>query len=114
VAGYFYGIFTSSQPDLNYTNKSVTDEMHNVARFWLQDVGVDGFRLDAVRYLLEDGTNQQDTTATHEWWKDFYTFYKGINPQAITVGEVYASNYIVDAYVKNNEFDQAFDFDLAT
>jgi alpha-amylase len=114
VAGYYYGIFASTQPDLNYTNSSVTDEMHNVARFWLQDVGVDGFRLDAVRYLVEDGQNQQDTTATHAWWKEFYTFYKGINPEAMTVGEVFTTNFIVDDYVKNDEFDQAFNFDLAS
>ena len=114
VAGYFYAIFASTQPDLNYANNSVTDEMHNVARFWLQDIGVDGFRLDAARYLVEDGENQQDTVETHAWWKKFYTFYKGINPQAMTVGEIYTTNFIVDDYVKNDEFDQAFNFDLAS
>ncbi len=86
----------------------------NVARFWLQDVGVDGFRLDAVRYLVEEGNEQQDTPETLEWWSNFYTFYKGINPEAMTVGEVYTTNYIVDDYLKGNDFDQAFNFDLAS
>ncbi len=114
VAGYYYAIFWSGQPDLNYTDPAVSDEMMKVGRFWLTDVGVDGFRLDAVRYLLEDGKNQQDTAATHAWWAKFYTMYKSINPQAMTVGEVYTSNYIVDDYLKDKNFDQAFDFDLAS
>jgi glycosidase len=114
VSGYYYAIFASTQPDLNYTNSSVTDEMLKVAQYWLQDVGVDGFRLDAGRYLVEEGKEQQDTASTHEWWKNFYTFYKGINPQAMTVGEIYTTNFIVDDYVKNDEFDQAFNFDLAS
>lgn len=114
VAGYYYAIFWIGQPDLNYTDNAVTDEMYNVARYWLQDVGVDGFRLDAVRYLIEEGTNQQDTTETHEWWSNFRMFYKEINPQAMTVGELYTTNYIVDDYLKGNEFDQAFNFDLAS
>ena len=114
VSGYYYAIFASTQPDLNYTNSSVTDEMLKVAQYWLQDVGVDGFRLDAGRYLVEEGKEQQDTASTHEWWKNFYTFYKGIKPQAMTVGEIYTTNFIVDDYVKNDEFDQAFNFDLAS
>ena len=88
--------------------------MYNVARYWLQDVGVDGFRLDAVRYLIEDGKDQQDTPETLAWWADFHTFYKGINPDAMTVGEVYTTNYVVESYLNANDFDQAFDFDLAS
>jgi alpha-amylase len=114
VSGYYYAIFWIGQPDLNYTNQAVSDEMYNVGRFWLQDVGVDGFRLDAARYLIEDGKDQQDTPDTLTWWSGFRAFYKGINPQAMTVGEVYTTNYIVENYLKANDFDQAFDFDLAT
>jgi alpha-amylase len=114
VSGYYYAIFWIGQPDLNYTDQAVSDEMYNVARFWLQDIGVDGFRLDAVRYLIEDGKDQQDTPETLAWWAGFRTFYKGINPQAMTVGEVYTTNYVVESYLKDNDFDQAFDFDLAS
>ncbi len=114
VAGYYYAIFWIGQPDLNYADEAVTEEMYNVARFWLQDVGVDGFRLDAVRYLVEEGNNQQDTAETHEWWSNFQKYYKGINSEAMTIGEVYTTNYIVDDYLKGDEFDQAFNFDLAS
>lgn len=112
-SGYYYAIFWIGQPDLNYRTQAVSDEMYKVAQFWLQDVGVDGFRLDAARYLIEDGKDQQDTPETLAWWKSFRTFYKGISPQAMTVGEVYTTNYIVKNYLDEGDFDQAFNFDLA-
>ncbi len=113
ASGYYYAIFDSSQPDLNYRTQAVTDEMYKVAQFWLKDIGVDGFRLDAVRYLVEDGKVQQDTPETLDWWKNFRTFYQSINPQAMTVGEVATTNYIADTYLKDADFDQTFNFDLA-
>ncbi len=54
-SGYYYGYFSDGMPDLNYKNPAVTEEMHKVTQFWLADMGADGFRLDAVKYLYEDG-----------------------------------------------------------
>src|SRR4030042_3526055 len=101
-------------PDLNYTDDDVTHEMRNVARYWLQEVGVDGFRLDSARHLVEEGKNQADTGSTHEWWEGFRPFYKEINPNAMTVGEVWTTNYSVIDYVEGDELDMAFNFDLAS
>ena len=54
---YFWHRFFSHQPDLNYDNPAVVEEIVKVMRFWL-DLGVDGLRLDAIPYLIErDGTN---------------------------------------------------------
>ena len=66
VAGaYFWHRFYSHQPDLNFDNPRVLDEVLNVMRFWL-DIGVDGMRLDAVPYLIErDGTNNENLPETH-------------------------------------------------
>ena len=114
VSGYYYAIFWVGMPDLNYTEDAVTNEMYNVTRYWLQDVGVDGFRLDAARHLIEEGKKQADTTSTHQWWADFRTFYKEINPQAMTVGEIWTTNYAVTDYVEGDELDMAFNFDLAS
>jgi len=110
---YFYGFFWEGMPDLNYKNPNVTDEMQNVTRFWLGDVGVDGFRLDAIGDLIEEGSQQIETPATHHWLRDFYQFYKGVNPAAFTVGEVWMDNAIVAPYVQNKEVDLAFNFDLS-
>ncbi|MFI2755181.1 maltose alpha-D-glucosyltransferase [Cellulomonas sp. P22] len=62
---YFWHRFFSHQPDLNFENPRVVDAMLDVARFWLQ-LGVDGFRLDAVPYLFEsEGTNCENLPETH-------------------------------------------------
>ena len=66
VAGaYYWHRFFSHQPDLNYDNPAVRDAMLEVLRFWL-DLGLDGFRLDAVPYLYErEGTNCENLPETH-------------------------------------------------
>src|SRR5262249_3766340 len=62
---YYWHRFFSHQPDLNYDNLQVREEMWDVMRFWL-NMGVDGFRLDAVPYLVErEGTNCENLAETH-------------------------------------------------
>ncbi|MBC6448954.1 maltose alpha-D-glucosyltransferase [Actinokineospora xionganensis] len=70
VRGQFYWHrFFSHQPDLNYENPEVAEAMLDVLRFWL-DIGIDGFRLDAVPYLFEEeGTNCENLPRTHEFLK---------------------------------------------
>src|SRR6267154_846073 len=62
---YFWHRFFSHQPDLNFDNPHVLEEVLNVMRFWL-DMGVDGLRLDAIPYIVErDGTNCENLPETH-------------------------------------------------
>ena len=62
---FFWHRFYSHQPDLNYDNPKVLEEILNALRFWL-DLGLDGFRLDAVPYLVEEeGTNGENLPGTH-------------------------------------------------
>ena len=110
--GYYYGYFWEGMPDLNYKNPAVTEEMNKVIRFWLTEMGADGFRLDAIKYLYEDGKRIEHLPATHEWLKAFRAFYKGINPQAFTVGEVWNDSETAAKYV-GSELDTVFDFSLA-
>lgn len=66
---FFWHRFFSHQPDLNYDNPQVQEAMLAVVRFWL-DLGLDGFRLDAVPYLFErDGTNGENLKETHDYLK---------------------------------------------
>jgi maltose alpha-D-glucosyltransferase/alpha-amylase len=68
---YYWHRFFSHQPDLNYDNPAVREEMWSVMRFWLE-MGVDGFRLDAVPYLVErEGTSCENLPETHVILKDF-------------------------------------------
>ncbi len=67
---YYWHRFFSHQPDLNFDNPRVRAEVLDVLRFWL-DMGVDGFRLDAIPYLIErDGTSNENLRETHEVIKE--------------------------------------------
>ena len=62
---YYWHRFFSHQPDLNYDNPQVMEEVLNIMRYWL-DMGVDGLRIDAIPYLVErDGTNCENLPETH-------------------------------------------------
>src|SRR6266571_4502018 len=66
---YYWHRFFHHQPDLNYDNPAVQEAMLEVLRFWL-DLGIDGFRLDAVPYLFErDGTNGENLPESHAYLK---------------------------------------------
>lgn len=108
---YYYGIFWGGMPDLNFDNPEVSEEMMNISKFWLEEVGVHGFRVDAARYLFTDGISQQDTRETIEWFEDWREFYKAINPDALTVGEVWTDLQVTARYAHG--MDSLFMFDLA-
>jgi alpha-amylase len=110
---YYYGFFGEHMPDLNYTNPEVTAKMEDVARFWLQDVGIDGLRLDAAKYLIEEGTVIQNSDSTHQWYKNFRPEYKKYNPNAMTIGEVWDLAPVSAEYAQGDQLDLTFDFDLA-
>jgi glycosidase len=111
---YYYALFCGCMPDLNYNNPAVTAQMENVTDFWLNDIGVDGFRIDAAKHLIEDGDKIENTSATHEWYKRFYKVYKQQNPRAYTVGEVYgAGSFVVKSYT-GDQLDQVFNFEMSS
>jgi glycosidase len=110
---YYYAIFWDQMPDLNYDNPAVREEMKKVTSFWLNDVGVDGFRLDAVRYVVE-GDQLADSKANHAFIEEWGQYYRSVNPQAFTVGEAWTDNANVKKYTNTNrELDSAFNFDLS-
>ncbi len=111
---YYFGVFWGGMPDLNYYNNSVKNEMFDVAKFWLEDMNVDGFRLDAVRILYENGELQQeDTEATFQLWRDFRDHYKSLKSASFTVGEAWTSTDIISNYVDCTGMDYCFEFGTA-
>ncbi len=88
VAGqYFWHRFYSSQPDLNYDNPQVHEEMFNAMRFWL-DMGIDGFRVDAIPYLYErEGTNCENLPETHEFLKKMRRMVDDEYPGTLLIAE---------------------------
>ncbi|MEL6131951.1 MAG: alpha-amylase family glycosyl hydrolase [Bacteroidota bacterium] len=111
---YYYGVFWSGMPDLNYTEPAVKTEIFDIAEYWLDDIGVDGFRLDAVKYLYENGSQLEDINLTYDFFADFRTFYKGVKSDAFSVGEAWTNTDKVVPYVENDRLDFCFEFDLAT
>ena len=69
AGAYYWHRFYHHQPDLNFDNPEVREEMLDVVRFWL-DLGFDGFRVDTTPYLYErEGTNCENLPETHEFLK---------------------------------------------
>ncbi|OGX87840.1 alpha-amylase family glycosyl hydrolase [Hymenobacter glacialis] len=110
---YYYGIFWEGMPDLNWQNPQLKAAMWDASRFWLAK-GVDGYRLDAVKYLDETGTTLEDTPETFRILEEFHDSVKRVNPNAFTVGEAWSNTARVRPYVVNDRLDVCFEFDLAS
>ncbi|MEP0985135.1 alpha-amylase family glycosyl hydrolase [Ekhidna sp.] len=111
---YYYGLFWGGMPDLNYEEPELKSEMFDVTRFWLEDIGIDGFRLDAVKYIYEDGSELEDLPSTHDFWREWVAVTKASNPEALSVGEAWTSTEKVVPYVVNEGLDFCFEFDLGS
>jgi len=110
---YYWHRFYASQPDLNFDNPKVQEEMFNVARFWL-DLGIDGFRADAVPYLFErEGTNCENLPETHVYLKQLRTFIDKNYPGRILLCEANQWPEDVRPYFGDgDEFQMGFHFPI--
>lgn len=109
---YYYGVFWSGMPDLNYDTPAVLQEAEKIADFWLRDMGVDGFRLDAVPYLVEAGSCLMGCPGTHAVLRAYSDHLKSVKPDAYTVGEVWGT---IDATLPYypDQLTSYFGFELA-
>jgi len=103
---YYYGFFYGGMPDLNYDNPKVRDEMINAGTFWLQEVGVDGFRLDAAKHIFPD----EQAVKSHKWWIEFGDAMRKVKPDVYLVGEVWGDAELVGPYLKG--LPSMFNFDF--
>lgn len=111
---YYYGVFWDGMPDFNYLNPAVTEEMYEIATFWLREIGVDGFRLDAVKHIIEIGERQENTPETRQWLADYEAHLESVKPNGFTVGEIFnGPSFIVSRYIAERAFDIGFDFKLS-
>jgi maltose alpha-D-glucosyltransferase/alpha-amylase len=108
---YYWHRFFSHQPDLNFDNPEVQEAMLSALRFWL-DLGMDGFRLDAVPYLYErDGTNGENLPETHAFLKRLRTEIDSKYPDRVLLAE--ANQWpedVVDYFGDGDECHMAFHF----
>ncbi len=83
---YYECNFSGDMPELNYDNEEVFTEMLNVAKYWL-DLGVDGFRFDAIKYIYFGNTPK-----SVEFWKKYMAELKKMKPDIYCVGECWSAD----------------------
>jgi maltose alpha-D-glucosyltransferase/alpha-amylase len=110
---YYWHRFFSHQPDLNYDHPAVREEIWNVMRFWL-DLGVDGFRVDAVPYLIErEGTSCENLPETHAVLRELRRRLDEHYPGRMLLAEANMWPEDVRAYFADgDEFHMAFHFPI--
>jgi maltose alpha-D-glucosyltransferase / alpha-amylase len=110
---YYWHRFFGHQPDLNFENPAVQDTMIGTLRFWLE-LGIDGFRLDAVPYLFEEeGTNCENLPRTHEYLKRIRKEIDADYPDRVLLAE--ANQWpadVVEYFGEGDECHMAFHFPL--
>ncbi|MEP2023663.1 MAG: alpha-amylase family glycosyl hydrolase [Reichenbachiella sp.] len=104
---HYYGFFYGGMPDLNYDNPAVRTEMYDAGKFWLEQIGVDGFRLDAAKHIYPDDRAKD----SHAFWKEFKTEMEKANPDVYLIGEVWADASTASPYAAG--FTSLFNFDRA-
>src|SRR5882757_1848290 len=110
---YYWHRFFSHQPDLNYDNPEVQEAMMGILRFWL-NLGLDGFRLDAVPYLFErEGTNCENLTETHAFLKRVRKEVDAAFPGRVLLAEANQwPSDVVEYFGDGDECHMCFNFPL--
>jgi len=110
---YYWHRFFSHQPDLNYDNHEVQEAMLGILRFWL-NLGMDGFRLDAVPYLFErEGTNCENLPETHQFLRRIRKEVDAGYPGRVLLAE--ANQWpadVVEYFGNSDECHMCFNFPL--
>ena len=105
----YYAMFWKGMPDLNLESEPLREEIYKIVRYWLADVGVDGFRLDAARHIYPPWLREKNIG----FWEEFGNVVKAAKPGAYTVGEVWAKAEEVAPYFKGLKANFHFDLSFA-
>lgn len=103
----YFSYFWEGMPDLNYDNEHVKEEAFKIGLYWLSEIGVDGFRLDAAKHIFPD--NRENDTL--EFWRTFKSKMQAVNSDVILLGEVWSDIHNQASYTKS--FSSLFNFDLS-
>lgn len=104
----YYAFFSPTMPDLNYDNPKLRQEILNIGRFWLSEMNVDGFRLDAARHIYPE----ERAKDSQKWWEYFLQEMKKVKNDVYIVGEVWADVDEAAPYLKG--IPALFNFDLGS
>ena len=103
---HYYGYFYGGMPDLNFDNPKVKEEFIDIGKFWLTELNVDGFRLDAAKHIFPTDRAKDN----HTFWVWFRTEMEKIKPEVYLVGEVWSEAEEVAPYLKG--LPALFNFDM--
>ena len=109
---YYYGAFSPGMPDLDYHAPAVREEAKRIATFWLREMGVDGFRLDAIPYIWEEGDCLMGCAGTHAFLHEYAEHVRSVAPEAYTVGEAWGNIAAILPYYPD-QLTSHFSFDLS-
>lgn len=104
---HYMSVFWDRMPDFNFYNEDVREEMINIGKFWLEEVGVDGFRLDAAKHIFPYEKDQNLV-----WWAEFRAAMEEVKPDVFLVGEVWDIASVTGPYLEAG-LHSTFNFDLA-
>lgn len=111
----YFGVFWAGMPDLNFENKELRKEINKIAKYWIKEANIDGYRIDAAPHIYAYGEfpKGMDLRKNNiEWWKEFRKNVKKAKKDAYIVGEVWESSESIARYFE--VFDSNFNFELAT
>lgn len=106
VADHYYGFFWGGMPDLNFDNPKVKAEFVDIGKYWLNEMNVDGFRLDAAKHIFPT----ERAADNHTFWVWFREEMQKIKPDVYLVGEVWSKAPEVAPYLKG--LPALFNFDM--
>ena len=107
----YYAIFWDQMPDLNFSNQKVRDEIIKIAKYWIQETNIDGYRLDAAFHIYGKGEYPKEVNNYEEnikWWNEFRTSLMKIKEGVYIIGEVWQDTSQISKYFK--VFDSNFNF----
>lgn len=102
----YYALFWNGMPDLNFDHPPVREAIYAAGRFWLEEVGVDGFRLDAARHIYPEWEEPKN----HAFWQEFREKMETVKADVYLVGEVWTRPYRIAPYFRGLKAN--FNFDL--
>ena len=107
---YYEGEFDGDMPDLNLKNENLRAEIQDIVKYWLTDIGIDGFRLDAV-WWFESGNTSSDNASSIEDLKWLYDYAKTVKEDVYMVGECWKDSLTISSFYKSG-LDSLFNFDM--
>ena len=110
---FYYGLYGRMKPDLNFKNESVTKEIKTISEFWLDEKKVDGFRMEGAGALIETGDNVMFTQANLDWWREYFSSIRKLDPSFMLIGDVPGLSTIADPYA-DDRLDLCYEYELSS